>query len=46
MKNAVLTLILAAMLFGIAISIPSGEITDSAKAQYMNETVDDEYDFL
>ena len=46
MKNVILTLVLLVMLFGFAVSVPAGEITDSAKTQYMNDSVDDEYDFL
>lgn len=46
MKNVLMTLLLLVLLFGFAVSVPSGEITDSAKSQYMNDTVDDEYDFL
>ena len=49
LKNLLLTLLAAAMLCGIALAVPSPDLTPEAQDAYMEEgpaDVDDEYAFL
>ena len=41
-----LSLLLILLLFGFARAIPSGTLTEEAQQTYLEEGVDDEYDFL
>ncbi|MBQ6564934.1 MAG: hypothetical protein K6A68_04915 [Clostridiales bacterium] len=45
-KNLFLLLLLVLMLFGFARAVPSGVITEEAQSQYLDEGIDEEYDFL
>ncbi len=46
-KNALLTLLVLALLGGFALAIPQGSIREEAAEAYMNEIPeDDEYAFL
>ena len=46
MKNLLLTLLMLAMLFGMALAIPSGDLTEATIERYSVEETDDEFDFL
>ena len=45
-KNMFLLLLLAVLLVGFARAVPSGTITEEAQEQYLDEGIDEEYDFL
>ncbi len=45
-RNLLLVLILCILLIGFARAIPSGTITPEAQERYLNEGIDEEYDFL
>lgn len=45
-KNLILLFLLVVLLFGFARAVPSGTITEEAQSQYLDEGIDDEYDFL
>ncbi len=49
LQNVLLTLLVLAMLLGVAVSVPLGSITEQAQADYLNAgpaDADDEYAFL
>ncbi len=46
MKNLILTVLMLAMLFGMALAIPSGDLTEEVIERYSVEETDDEFDFL
>ena len=45
-RNLWLFLLLLLLLFGFARAVPSATITEEAQMQYLEEGLDDEYDFL
>ncbi|MBQ9307544.1 MAG: hypothetical protein IJ229_06430 [Clostridia bacterium] len=45
-SNLVLLLVFLLLLAGFARAVPSGAITEEAQASYLDEGLDDEYDFL
>ena len=46
MKNILLTLLTLALLCAFAFAVPSGTITEEAQRRYVEDSVDDAYDFL
>jgi hypothetical protein len=45
-KNLLLLFLLVICLIGFARAVPSGTITEEAQEQYLDEGIDEEYDFL
>ncbi len=45
-KNILLALLTLAMLCGLALAVPSGQLTQEAHDAYIEQSTDDEYDFL
>lgn len=49
LKNLLLSLLVLALLAGLAVAVPSPDVTPEAQTAYMNEgpaDIDDEYAFL
>ncbi len=49
LKNLLLSLLVLALVLGLAVAVPAPDITENAQQTYMNEgpaDVDDEYAFL
>ncbi|MBR6954418.1 MAG: hypothetical protein IKH77_05215 [Clostridia bacterium] len=46
MKNLILTLLLVVMLFGMALAVPAGDLSEDVVERYSEEETDDEFDFL
>ncbi len=48
MKNILLTILALIMLFGFALAVPSGDVSEELSERYETETDDDggEFDFL
>ena len=45
-QNIVLLLLLLLLLVGFARAVPGATISEEAQETYINETIDEEYDFL